>query len=100
MNTQRSFKSAVLDRVSEELDPEGVCDLEQQKKLIREVLEVLDPHHRWMIEQKYFKNLSNRDIAETLGKPPGSLGVTFYNLRQKLKAALIEANTAKAKSTI
>lgn len=90
MNTRKSFRLAVLDRASEDLDPEALCDRKQRRELVCRLLAGLDPHHRMMMEEKYFGDRSNTDIAETMGIKPNSVGVTLYNARQRLKRELVK----------
>jgi RNA polymerase sigma factor (sigma-70 family) len=92
MNTRKSFRSAVLDRASEDLDPEAVCDRKQQRELVCKVLAELGPHHRRMMEQRYFEARSNKYIAEAMGVKPNGVGVTLYNLRKRLKSELIKTD--------
>jgi RNA polymerase sigma factor (sigma-70 family) len=92
MNIRKSFRLAVLDRASEDLDPEAVCDRKQQGELVCRLLAGLEPHHRKMMKEKYFEARTNKQIAEEMGVKPNGLGVTLYNLRKRLKSELIKAD--------
>ena len=92
MVTRKSFRLAVLDRASEDLDPEALCDRKQQGELVCRLLAGLEPHHRRMMEEKYFEARSNKQIAEEMGVKPNAIGVTLYNLRKRLRSELIKAD--------
>lgn len=53
--------------------PAGLAELGEQRILVRQALETLDPVQRQVLSEAYFGGLSHSEIAEKLHKPLGTV---------------------------
>jgi len=53
--------------------PAGAAELGEQRTLVRQALEKLDPAQREVLSEAYFGGLSHSEIAEKLNKPLGTV---------------------------
>lgn len=57
-------------------------------KMILEDIKKLPPHYGLIITLRYYENLSYNEIAETLGKPIGTVKTDIYRAKALLKRSL------------
>ena len=67
-----------LDRAEEPIgesrnSPAGIAELGEQRALIRQALDKLEPVQRQVLSEAYFEGLSHSEIAEKLNKPLGTV---------------------------
>jgi len=74
-------------------DPHELLDIREQRRVVREALEVLTPAERQAIERAFFGELTYREVAVQLGQP---LGTVKTRVRSGL-AKLLQALTATIK---
>lgn len=67
-----------------EPDPENKLILEQQVKLMRQLVEKLRPRYRSLIELRYFEELSYEEISQRLGLPLGTVKAQLFRAREFL----------------
>lgn len=67
-----------------EPDPENKLILEQQVKLMRQLVEKLRPRYRSLIELRYFDELSYEEISQRLGLPLGTVKAQLFRAREFL----------------
>ena len=66
-------------------DPSGAVDAEDEKKLVRRVLISLPAKDREILELKFFAEMGNQEIAETLGISANNAGVLLYRALKKFQ---------------
>ena len=80
------------DRVMELLDRsllvEDQIQTSQLKKEVLEALEKLSPRQRAVIVQRYYLEMSEKEMSEVLDAPPGTIKWLLNAARQKLRALL------------
>jgi RNA polymerase sigma-70 factor (ECF subfamily) len=72
------------DLQSEGLDPEEKFIKEQRAKLMRDILEKLNPKYKMLIELRYFEELSYDEIAQRLALPLGTVKAQLYRAKELL----------------
>ncbi len=65
-------------------DPENKLILDQQVKLMRQLIGKLRPRYRSLIELRYFDELSYEEIAQRLGLPLGTVKAQLFRAREFL----------------
>lgn len=65
-------------------DPEEILVTEQKEKIIKNVIEKLNPRYRKLIELRYFEELSYIEIAELLELPIGTVKARLFRSRELL----------------
>ena len=84
-------------RVHAELDAEaaaGADDIDEQVAArldLQAALERLEERYRELISLRYGADLSSKQIGELLGLAPGAVDVSLHRARERLRAALGEA---------
>ncbi len=78
---------------SSALDPEEVYIQTQKVKLMRKVLNQLNPKYRLMIELRFFEEMSYDAIAEELGIPLGTVKAQLFRAKEILYNLLEESNS-------
>ena len=68
----------------EGLDPEEKFIENQKIKLMHQVVEKLKPHYKYLIELRYFNELSYEEIAEELNLPLGTVKAQLFRAREFL----------------
>lgn len=66
------------------LDPEEKYIKEQRAKLMREVIEKLNPKYRMLIELRFFDELSYEEIAEKTNLPLGTVKAQLFRAKDLL----------------
>ena len=69
---------------SKTLNPEEEMVKQQKIKLMHEVVEMLKPHYRTLIELRYFKEFSYDEIAQELNLPLGTVKAQLFRAREFL----------------
>lgn len=83
-NESESGDSIKLDLQSPGLDPEEKYIKEQRAKLMREVLEKINPKYRMLIELRFFDELSYEEIAEKTNLPLGTVKAQLFRAKDLL----------------
>jgi RNA polymerase sigma-70 factor (ECF subfamily) len=71
-------------------DVEKEVDLSIQEKNVRQVVKILPPEQRQVLELAYFKGMSHHQIADYLGEPLGTIKSRIRLGMQKLRDLLKE----------
>ena len=69
-------------------DPQEVCHLEEQGRLLRRALEVLTPDERQAIETAFFSEMTYDEVATKLNQPLGTVKTRIRAALGKLRQAL------------
>jgi RNA polymerase sigma-70 factor (ECF subfamily) len=69
-------------------DSDDALDLRQQGECLREVLTVLTPDERQVIEIAFFSELSHAEVATQLNQPLGTVKTRIRSALAKLRQAL------------
>lgn len=72
--------------------PEKIFLLDENKKILLKTLKKLSEREQRIIELKFFANMSNVEIAETLELSPGNVGVILHRALMTLKKNLGDKN--------
>ena len=81
--TEKGERSGI-DVKSPVLDPEEVYIKEQRARIMREVIEKLNPKYRQLIELRYFDELSYEEIAEQTKLPLGTVKAQLFRAKDLL----------------
>ena len=81
--TEKGERSG-FDVKSPVLDPEEVYIKEQRARIMREVIEKLNPKYRQLIELRYFDELSYEEIAEQTKLPLGTVKAQLFRAKDLL----------------
>lgn len=73
-----------IDVKSETMDPEETFIKGQRAKLLREVLEKLNPKYKMLIELRYFDELAYEEIAEKMEIPLGTVKAQLFRAKELL----------------
>jgi RNA polymerase sigma-70 factor, ECF subfamily len=71
-------------------DPQQTYQLEEQNRLLRKALDVLNDDERKAIETAYFSELSYQEVAVKLTQPPGTIKTRIRSGLAKLRQSLSE----------
>ncbi|MDP4146195.1 MAG: RNA polymerase sigma factor [Bacillota bacterium] len=101
LNFKRSIKSNIIslyyeneegatleDTLSMEYNLEEEIEKKDLKEVINKYLKDLNENYRIIIILRYFEGLSYNEIAETLGKPLGTVKTDLYRAKSVLKKKL------------
>ena len=83
-NETESGDSIRMDLQSPNLDPEEKYIKEQRAKLMREVLEKINPKYRMLIELRFFDELSYEEIADKTRLPLGTVKAQLFRAKDLL----------------
>ncbi|HMM10534.1 MAG TPA: sigma-70 family RNA polymerase sigma factor [Bacteroidales bacterium] len=75
---------ALKQMADSEPDPENKLILDQQVKLMRQLVAKLRPRYRNLIELRYFDELSYEEIAQRLNLPLGTVKAQLFRAREFL----------------
>jgi RNA polymerase sigma-70 factor (ECF subfamily) len=67
-------------------DPVAQVAQKELRTSLENLMSVLTDQERDVVQLRYFAQLSNQEIAETLGLSPNNVGVILYHSLKKLKA--------------
>jgi len=73
-----------FDPKSENPDPEERYIIEQRKLLAKEVVNRLPEHYKQLIELRFFKELSYKEISELLEMPQGTIKAQVFRAKELL----------------
>jgi RNA polymerase sigma-70 factor (ECF subfamily) len=83
-NETESGDTISIEVKSSVLDPEEKYIKEQRAKLMREVIEKLNPKYRMLIELRFFDELSYEEIAEKTNLPLGTVKAQLFRAKDLL----------------
>jgi RNA polymerase sigma factor (sigma-70 family) len=83
-NEGENGDSYKMDLQAPGLDPEEKFIKEQRAKLMREVLEKINPKYRMLIELRFFDELSYEEIAEKTNLPLGTVKAQLFRAKDLL----------------
>ena len=69
-------------------DPEELFMKEQRKELVQEVVNQLSPRYKKLIQLRYFKEYSYKEISEELEQPIGTIKAQLFRAREVLNSTL------------
>ena len=70
------------------VDPQQACLFEEQSRLLRDALEVLNPEERKAIETAFFSELTYEQTARELNQPFGTVKTRIRSGLEKLREVL------------
>ena len=77
-------KKTNFDLQSKDLNPEEELMKKQRIKILRRIVDRLQPKYRELVKLRYFKELSYDEIAEELSLPIGTVKAQLYRSREQL----------------
>ena len=69
-------------------DPEELFMKQQRKDLVQNVVKQLSPRYKRLIELRYFKEFSYKEISEELEQPIGTIKAQLFRAREVLMTVL------------
>ena len=69
-------------------DPEELFMKQQRKDLVQDVVKQLSPRYKRLIELRYFKEFSYKEISEELEQPIGTIKAQLFRAREVLMTVL------------
>lgn len=88
--TPMSTLSTLTQMTDREPDPERKLILEQQIKMMRQLVARLRPRYRSLIEMRYFEELSYEEIAQRLCLPIGTVKAQLFRAKEFLAQCMGE----------
>lgn len=70
---ERAVETSILDYLSSIPDPSDLAELAEMKNVVRKAINSLSPKQRAVIVLRYYFDLSESEIADTLGIPGGTV---------------------------
>ncbi len=91
------FDEATLERLAD-VTQRRLMDLDQRRSARDHCLKELTPAQRQLLDLRYASDQSIENIAESIGRPAGSVRQTLYRIRAALLACIegqlaLEANS-------
>ena len=74
----------VLQIPTDILNPEGELEKKQRIKILRKVVEKLNPNYRMLVKLRYFKEYTYDEIAQELKIPLGTVKAQLHRSREQL----------------
>lgn len=74
----------ILQIPSEILNPEGELEKKQRIKILRKIVEQLNPNYRILVKLRYFKEYTYDEIAQELKIPLGTVKAQLHRSREQL----------------
>jgi RNA polymerase sigma-70 factor (ECF subfamily) len=68
--------------------PEDVAEAWERRRIVWEALEKLSPEQRAVIVLRYYFDFSERELAETLQAPQGTISWRLYSAKKRLEVLL------------
>lgn len=68
--------------------PQQAVEAEEQRELIRHALEQLSPEQRAVIVMRYYLDMSEAEMAESLSVPTGTIKWRLHEAKRRLRAFL------------
>ena len=74
----------VLQIPADILNPEGELEKKQRIKILRKIVEQLNPNYRMLVKLRYFKEYTYDEIAQELKIPLGTVKAQLHRSREQL----------------
>ena len=74
----------VLQIPADILNPEGELEKKQRIKILRKIVEKLNPNYRMLVKLRYFKEYTYDEIAQELKIPLGTVKAQLHRSREQL----------------
>lgn len=74
----------VLQIPTDILNPEGELEKKQRIKILRKIVEKLNPNYRMLVKLRYFKEYTYDEIAQELKIPLGTVKAQLHRSREQL----------------
>ena len=74
----------VLQIPADILNPEGELEKKQRIKILRKIVEKLNPNYRTLVKLRYFKEYTYDEIAQELKIPLGTVKAQLHRSREQL----------------
>ena len=74
----------VLQIPADTLNPEGELEKKQRIKILRKIVEQLNPNYRLLVKLRYFKEYTYDEIAQELKIPIGTVKAQLHRSREQL----------------
>ena len=74
----------VLQIPTDILNPEGELEKKQRIKILRKIVEKLNPNYRMLVKLRYFKEYTYDEIAQELKIPLGTVKAKLHRSREQL----------------
>ena len=85
---QLDVRAATADARREVATPEDIAVSDAERRRVVEALNRLDRDDRLIVALRYFEQLSEAEMAETLGCPPGTVKSRLSRAMGRLRSAL------------
>ena len=85
VNESTTFEDLLMD---EDASPAQQMEDKEQRELIREALDALSPEQRAAVVMRYYLDMSERDMADELDTPTGTIKWRLHQARKRLKGLL------------
>lgn len=73
---------------TESQGPDDQIEAKERKQVIRQALQKLSPEQRAAVVMRYYLEMSEKEIAEVLGAPPGTIKWRLHAGRNRLRGIL------------
>jgi RNA polymerase sigma-70 factor (ECF subfamily) len=77
------------------MQPEAVFEQAEQRRELEALIDKLSPHYRDLVSLYYFEELSQKEIAEILSLPLGTVKVYIHRGIRQLRKLLDEQSNHK-----
>ena len=81
------FDAALLEKLAD-IATSRVLDMDRRREALDHCLKELPPPQRQLIDLRYASGQSVESIAESIGRPAGSIRQTLYRIRTALEACI------------
>ncbi len=77
-------KETSFELPADDLDPENILVKKQRIKILRKIVDQLQPKYRRLVKLRYFKELSYEEISQELELPLGTVKAQLHRSREHL----------------
>jgi RNA polymerase sigma-70 factor (ECF subfamily) len=88
-DSEESGHDGMIQRISSDLpNPEDIFVKSQRAKILRDVIQTINPKYAELIELRYFRELSYEEIAGELDMPIGTVKVQLHRAKKMIHSLL------------